>query len=182
MKATEELEHEHRVIERMLAVIELTVSKPGIHPDFFRKVLPFLREFLDKCHHAKEEDVLFPFMKEKKVKDSDSPIERMLVEHQLGRNYVQEIADANAHLAAGDSSVTPNIKNAAKSYIELLRLHIGKEDRVLYPMANRVFSGADNKHLLERFEKIEIERIGEGKHEAFLGLIVDLEKQTGITV
>ena len=54
--------------------------------------------------------------------------------------------------------------------------HIDKEDNVLYPMGDSRFSKETQEALYEGFEKIEIERIGIGKHEEFHGMIDKLSK------
>ena len=64
MLATDDLRAEHEGILRMLAVLEAMAGKLGgpeaPPPAQWEAVLEFLRVFADKCHHGKEEDVLFP--------------------------------------------------------------------------------------------------------------------------
>ena len=60
---------EHRVIERLIRMIagkleELTrTEKPDL--DFINKAVDFLRTYADRCHHGKEEDILFRSLNEK---------------------------------------------------------------------------------------------------------------------
>jgi hemerythrin-like domain-containing protein len=54
--------------------------------------------------------------------------------------------------------------------------HIDKEDHVLYPMGDQRFSKEKDEELYEGFEKIEKERIGAGKHEAFHKLMHNLKE------
>ena len=55
----------------------------------------------------------------------------------------------------------------ARSYARLLRQHIGKEDKILYPMAEQVLTAEDDQHLVQAFEAIEREEMGEGVHERY---------------
>ncbi len=68
----------------------------------------------------------------------------------------------------------------ARGYASLLDQHIFKEDNILYPMGDQVLSEKDNQELLEKFEGIEKNITGEGKHEYYLQVIASLEKKLGI--
>jgi len=58
----------------------------------------------------------------------------------------------------------------------MLRNHIEKEDNILYPMGDRLFSQEDQQSLSEAFEKIEKEEMGEGVHEKYHQLAHELAK------
>jgi hemerythrin-like domain-containing protein len=64
----------------------------------------------------------------------------------------------------------------ARNYTVLLTQHIKKEDNVLFPMGEKVLCKKTQQDLVEGFEKIEVERIGEGMHEEFHKLLHQLEK------
>jgi hemerythrin-like domain-containing protein len=73
-KATEMLSDEHRVIERVLALLQKLTTKPVENSlDSWRKTLDFLSHFVDQCHHFKEEQVLFPAMEERGVSRDGGP-------------------------------------------------------------------------------------------------------------
>jgi hemerythrin-like domain-containing protein len=55
-----------------------------------------------------------------------------------------------------------------------------KEDNVLFPMADRVLSAADQAELEQRFEQIETERMGPATHERYHRLLDDLERELGL--
>jgi hemerythrin-like domain-containing protein len=127
----------------------------------------------DRCHHAKEEDLLFVAMEEAGIPRQGGPIGVMLHEHTLGRGYVQGMADGLAayKMGGGGAQVAGN----ARGYVELLTQHIHKEDHILYPMADRALSAAKQAELAEGFERVERERVGPGKHEAYHALLDRLE-------
>lgn len=62
-KPTEELEHEHRIIQQvgggMAVIIEKLESGSEIDPVVLTDLSEFMQTFGDKCHHGKEEDYLF---------------------------------------------------------------------------------------------------------------------------
>ncbi|MFH2128073.1 MAG: hemerythrin domain-containing protein, partial [Pseudomonadota bacterium] len=57
------LMHEHRLIERMVALIQKQANQlqEGAKPDsrFIDDAVEFFRFYADRCHHGKEEDLLF---------------------------------------------------------------------------------------------------------------------------
>jgi len=54
---------EHRLIEQMIVVIRKEIdrceSEGNINPEFIDAAVDFIRIYADKCHHGKEEDILF---------------------------------------------------------------------------------------------------------------------------
>jgi len=54
---------EHRLIERMIKVMKNEVnviSATGrARPEFIDAAVDFIRTYADRCHHGKEEDILF---------------------------------------------------------------------------------------------------------------------------
>jgi hemerythrin-like domain-containing protein len=186
MFATDELRTEHRAIERMLAILEAAAQRiergEGVRPDLFHQGVDFVRNFADRCHHAKEEENLFPRMEARGVPRDGGPIGVMLFEHEEGRAYIRAIAGAIEAYGRGvdGSGVARTIAKNVHGYVDLLRHHIMKEDNVLFPMADRVLSAADQAELERRFEQIETERIGPDVHERYHRLLDELEEELGL--
>ena len=184
MLATDELKQEHRVIERMLTVIDTAGEKQrmgqALPSDFFPKVVDFVRNFADRCHHGKEEENLFVAMEKHGIPGQDGPIGVMLVEHDRGRAYMREVDRASKLIASGDGSALKIAVQNAVGYSGLLRDHIYKEDNILYHMADQVLTAADQDALLKKFEEVEMERIGPGKHAEYVKLVEDLERELGV--
>ena len=184
MSATDDLRTEHRAIERMLAILEAAAQRLGqgqrVRPDLFRQAVDFVRNFADRCHHAKEEQNLFPRMEARGVPRQGGPLAVMLSEHDEGRAYVGAIAGAIDAYERGDKSATLIIAQNAQGYVDLLRNHIMKEDNVLFPMADRVLNAADQQELEQRFDQIETEVMGPGVHERYHQLLDDLEREMGL--
>jgi hemerythrin-like domain-containing protein len=65
---TDVLKHEHRVIERMLRILNVACEKleksEDVSLEVFKKAIDFICVFADRCHHGKEEETLFPFVEE----------------------------------------------------------------------------------------------------------------------
>ena len=184
MLATENLKDEHRVILRMIKILLVASDKlekgEAVSPDVFNKAVEFVRVFADRCHHGKEEGELFPALERKGILKHRGPIAVMLMEHEQGRLFVKGLSEALVKYENGDMKARDAVIENARGYADLLDQHIYKEDTILYPMGDKVLSEADNCELLEKFEGIEKDIIGEGKHEYYLQMIADLEKTLGI--
>lgn len=175
-KATEMLSDEHRVIERVLDVIEkLTQDSVASSLESWKKVLDFARHFADQCHHLKEERILFPAMEEHGIPNDGGPIGMMLIEHEEGRSYVRSMFAALARVEANDEAAQESLLASARAYIRLLREHIQKEDQVLFRIADDVIPVEEQKQLLRAFEEHEVGEMGTGIHEKYLVIVQALE-------
>ncbi len=139
---TSALVAEHVLIKRMLALIErfAPLTETGEFRDwqFYLDGADFIRQYADRFHHAKEEDILFEALVANGMPRQNSPVAAMLMEHDLGRGYVKTFADAAARAQAGETGLERVIAENALAYAALLRDHIAKEDDILYPLAERV--------------------------------------------
>jgi len=65
------LMEEHRVIERMIKIMGArldALKKDGrVEPLFIDTAVDFIRTYADRCHHGKEEDILFRDLAKKKL-------------------------------------------------------------------------------------------------------------------
>ena len=139
---TRTLVNEHKLILRMLDLLEhnapLTAAGVYTNYQFYLDGVDFIRNYADRFHHAKEEDVLFTALVANGMPQENSPVAAMLVEHDQGRAYVRAMEAAARAALAGDSSRNLEIAENALGYLHLLREHIAKEDNILYPLAERV--------------------------------------------
>lgn len=180
MQATTSLKEEHRAIERMLRIIDriaerLNAGEP-VEGEDLPQIVEFFQVFADRCHHAKEEDLLFVALEKEGIPREHGPIGVMLQEHDLGRQYVRKMWEAAIGYQAHDYSMGPVFAKNARDYAELLRDHIDKEDHVLYPIADARLSPQVDQQLVEGFDQVESERVGEGRHEEFHRLLDRLEQ------
>lgn len=178
MTPTEILKHEHKVILLVLGAAEKAVdaikTTGEVNVSEIEQMLDFFRNFADRCHHAKEENLLFIKMQEKGMPKDSGPIAVMLKEHEFGRNKLRAVAEALPQAGKGDISATAKIMENLSEYTKMLRAHIAKEDNVLYPMGDKIFTEEDQTSLSEAFDKVEKEEMGEGVHEKYHKLAHDL--------
>jgi hemerythrin-like domain-containing protein len=135
-----------------------------------------LQVFADRCHHGKEERLLFLAMEAAGVPKENGPLAVMLSEHGRGRLFIAEMKNLVISYEKGESGALLVFTTPALQYVDLLRSHIWKENNVLFPMAEKAVP-ADRLELIgEQFDRFEKEQIGQGTHEAFHEMINTLSK------
>ena len=183
MTPTQVLKDEHEGILSMLGVFEKilgTMASPASIPaQHLDDILDFFKEFIDTCHHGKEERFLFPALQKAGVSREGGPIGVMLEEHEAGRKYVRQMRDIKKKLSDELPNASDEFAGTARLYIDLLRSHIQKENMVLFQMADKVLSKKEQDQLVEQFDRLEKEEIGEGRHESFHSLIDTLSRTNG---
>lgn len=146
MKSIEYLVKEHEEIINFTDRVEQECLKimndKVINEKFFRACIVFIREFADGVHHKKEEDILFKHMEENLGVAAEKLIRSgMLVEHQLGRSYCLGLEESlDSYISEPNEKDILQIITNAMSYVNLLRMHIEKENGVVYPFAERNLS------------------------------------------
>lgn len=159
MRPTEILSAEHRVIERVLGAIERMAhdafDRGRIDVAAAKSAIAFLREFADARHHGKEEARLFPAMENAGLPPHQGPTAVMRYEHELGRAEVGRMAGAVRDFEEGKGCSADAFAFAARTFADLLREHIAKEDEVLFPMADRMLGAAAQESLLAEFAKLD---------------------------
>jgi len=180
MKATEVLREEHDSIKLMFVILEkfsmMLQSGQGVNAAHLTQILEFMSGFVDKCHHGKEEELLFPVIKSVLTPDEGAdPIGVMLVEHNVSRGYIKDITSAFNNYKAGDRKAITKVITSARSYINLLTQHIDKENNILFPIADKFFTQEKQEELLKAFEKLEAEKIGSGQHEEYCRMLYSLK-------
>ncbi|HOY31228.1 MAG TPA: hemerythrin domain-containing protein [Bacteroidales bacterium] len=178
MKATQQLKNDHESITIMLSVMEQIYEtiKRGESPDCGQldSIIEYIRVFADLCHHGKEEDVLFPALVAHGMSMESGPVAVMLNEHQQGRYFVRLMADALDDYKKGNNHAVSVIGINALNYTILLRSHIEKENNVLFMMADKLLTEKEQEIMAGAFEKIEVERMGQEKHEEYHRLLMSL--------
>jgi hemerythrin-like domain-containing protein len=181
MKPTDTLKAEHRVIEQVLEVTyeaaKQLLAGRDVDPDLFWKAADFFRNYADRLHHGKEEQLLFARLVEKGLTRDGGPIGVMLAEHDAGRAYVRGMAAAAKRLAQGDAVAGREAAKHALAFVELLTAHIHKEDNILFPLADRVLTPGEQAELRRAFDLAETELMDQIQRELYQGLAHELRRE-----
>jgi hemerythrin-like domain-containing protein len=153
--ATKNLEDDHVHILQLIDVMGRVIGseKPDIAN--LESIVDIIRNFADGLHHAKEENQFFPFLSKRGFSLSQGPVAVMLHEHELGRAYVKGMAENISLYKGGNTAALGKIYSNMAGYADLLQNHIGKENNILFRMADRALSEADHEELLKQFEEAE---------------------------
>jgi hemerythrin-like domain-containing protein len=141
--------------------------------DAIEDCVDFIRLFADACHHGQEEDLLFPELEARGMPRHAGPLAVMLREHEIGRSYARAMASSLSGARGGEAEAREVLVNAANGYIQLIRAHIGKEDNVLFKMADQMITGSSCTKLCQDYgvvcggvfegkSKKELEALAEG--------------------
>ncbi|MCQ1537386.1 hemerythrin HHE cation-binding protein [Methanosarcina sp. KYL-1] len=178
MKPTDDLKEEHDAVKLMLRILDGICmdidSGKKVDYGHLENIVEFMKVFVDKCHHTKEEAHLFPAMEKAGISVAVKLIPSLLQEHEEGREHVRKINEAVS--GKMDSEALSTIVRNSRDYTQLLIRHIDKEDRYLFPVADARLKPETQENMLESFELVEAEKIGTGKHEEFHRMLRELEK------
>ena len=169
--ATKNLENDHRYILRLIDVMEKMVLTISTNLKHIELVVGLIRNYADGFHHAKEENLLFPTLVQKGFSNEQGPVAVMLHDHTEGRRFVKGMSDEIENIKNGDASSLTILYEYMQDYIDLLRIHIRKENNVLFPLADKVLSPKEQEELIQSFSAVE----NKGQLERYIREIEGLE-------
>jgi hemerythrin-like domain-containing protein len=182
MKATDMLKAEHKIIERVLAVLNLAsvalAHGKSVSPDILVTITDFMRTYTEGLHFQKEETVLFKALEHYGVSTTDGTAGSILSEHAQSREYLQKIRASVLLWKAGDQAARADVIWAASSYTDLLRAHIAKEHSVLFPLAQQTIPENEHGFVAEAFKQIDRQKTSEDVQQKYLKLIESLEEES----
>jgi len=180
MHPTRCLRDEHQVILRVLNffadALDDATEANRVTRERFGPFVEFFQGFADRCHHCKEEDRLFPTLERCGIPREGGPIGVMLHEHQLAREHVRAIAEHLAAADAGDATAVETVLGHGRDYLDLLRAHISKEDRVLFEMADSMVQGEELRNLDQAYEQARSEGPYCATLSRCMGIVDDLAR------
>jgi hemerythrin-like domain-containing protein len=173
MQARGPLMIEHRLIERMLSVLNNVVktieAENTVDPITIDLAVDFIRVYADRTHHGKEEDILFRDLKTKPLSEEDTRLMNELIEeHVFGRETTQALVEANTRYRDGDPAALAIIAAKLRTLIDFYPKHIAKEDKVFFPAARAYFTDQEDQAMLAEFYAFDRKMIHE-KYETLVG-------------
>lgn len=167
---------EHRLIERMIALMEEELGrlKEGeeLDCDFIDTAVDFTRTYADRCHHGKEEDILFRELAKKPLSGEHSRTMReLLEEHVYGRKTTATLVEAKERHVQGDSQALGSVVSALQDLVEFYPAHIEKEDKRFFVPCMKYFSRQEQDEMLKEFWEFDKRLI----HEKYAAIVGRLE-------
>ena len=172
--STKNLEDDHVYVLKLTEVMVAVTHSENPDTNHISSIIDIIKNFADGLHHAKEENLFFPALALKGFSAQQGPVAVMLHEHVEGRNFVKGITENLELYKKGDKSAKAGMYKNMRGYAELLVNHIGKENNILFRMADKVLSEKEQQELLSGFEKVENDRPSGGKPADFIASIKTL--------
>ncbi len=151
---------EHDVIVEVIGKAKLMRSLIGkdevMYSDNLRQLINFFRNYADKYHHFKEEEILFPEMSKRNELLAEGAIKEMLENHEDFREMIKNIEHSlneNNYTGAQDQ---------LEKYTESLLDHIAVENDEVFQTAESIFTEDELEKIGFRFSDCDRE-LGESQ-------------------
>jgi hemerythrin-like domain-containing protein len=176
MKPIGPMMREHRLIERMLALLNRELgaieTMQEADPVFIETAVDFFRTFADRTHHGKEEEIYFRDLDGKDLAPEHRRImEELVAEHVQARRQVKALVEANERYAAGERECLEDIKRILTTLIDFYPRHIEKEDKHFFFPTQEYFSRAEQDAMLEEFKDFDAMMI----HDKYSSVVERIE-------
>ncbi len=162
---------EHEVICKTESIVEtldqLWEKDAASYIDLVNQLISFFREYADGYHHRKEEDVLFPAIKNHPDFVLGELIDEFEQHHEDFRDYTKEIEEAIA-----EGNFEKSYKEL-RNYLQDLLDHIAAENDELFVLAESLLDEEELETIFFKFKDIDME-LGEGRK-------AELERSIGAT-
>ena len=167
---------EHRLIERMIDVMKEQLvfieKEKKVDPEWIETAVDFIRTYADRCHHGKEEDILFRDLGGKKLAEEHKrTMEELVEEHRWGRKVTARLVEANARYVHGNKEALSPITDCIRSLVEFYPRHIEKEDRHFFIPSMDYFTAHEQDDMFEAFAEFDRKVI----HERYRSVVEEVE-------
>jgi len=167
---------EHRLIERMVGVIEAASQR--IHAgeeadaDLILVIGDFMSVYADKTHHGKEESILFRELAKKTISEEHrAAMRKLIAEHVWARERVTELTAASRLVKGGNPGSVGELVRILVQLAEFYPRHIWKEDRDFFVHVMDYFSDAEKEAILSEFREFDRLMI----HQKYRGVVAACE-------
>ncbi|HUL62687.1 MAG TPA: hemerythrin domain-containing protein [Methanocella sp.] len=169
---------EHRLIERMVRLMREEIDRIGqygrVDPDFVDDAVGFMRTYADRCHHGKEEGVLFRDLALKPLSgEVRTTMDELAQEHAFARKTVLDIEAAKERYIIGEKNAPADLIASLNIITEFYPRHIAREDKHFFVPAMGYFTQEERDAMLKEFEDYDARVV----HETYGAMIKRLEKR-----
>ena len=176
---------EHRLIERMVTLMRRDLERiranilvdpefAFVDPVFIDVAVDFMRTYADRCHHGKEEDILFAELAKKELApDLRKILEELTGEHVLAREYTKELVKAKEDYLREEPEAVNQILFCLDRLTAMYPRHILKEDQHFFISAMPYFTPEEKDAMLARMWEFDRKLI----HEKYEGTVSAIENR-----
>ena len=176
---------EHRIIERMVSLMHRELERiranilvdpefAFVDPVFIDTAVDFMRTYADRCHHGKEEDILFADLATKQLApDLKKIVDELTEEHGLAREYTRELVKAKEGYLREEPGAVSQILFYLDKLTALYPKHIIKEDQHFFISSMSYFTAEEKDAMLARMWEFDRQLI----HEKYEGTVAAIENR-----
>ena len=133
---------EHRRIAAVIGLMHKSLMINRAEDKLASMLTEFFKNYADRIHHGKEEDILFASAAQKDMSEEHKQImEELLQEHKKGRELVKKLIDKDKR------------KDTMKELISLYSKHIIKEDNHFFDPVMQYFNDEEKKEMKKKMEE-----------------------------
>src|SRR3989339_312869 len=178
---------EHRLIERLLTLMarefkrikdntEVDPEFAFVDPVFIDTAVDFIRTYADRCHHGKEEDLLFQALAAKDLAPEHQQImEELIQEHAYAREATAGLVKAKEAYLLEKPGALDDLMEHLRNLVEFYPPHIEKEDKYFFIPCMTYFSDAERADLLAAMYEFDRMLI----HEKYRVVVESMEQRRG---
>ena len=164
---------EHYNIHSVLACLRYLVrqiEEESWKPDFdlLFAIVEYMETFPEVLHHPKEEDYLFAALLRRQPASAPL-VERLCEDHAAGERLLDDLRTA-LEAYRDDAAALGRFRQAAQTYVEAERRHMGVEERELLPLAMAALDDEDWVEIDAAFSRNDDPMFGTARQEAFRAL------------
>jgi len=170
---------EHRLIERTVRLMKEDLHRISetseVDPAFIDVAVDFVKTYADKCHHGKEEDILFRDLANKQLSPEHKKVmSELMEEHIYARKTTRRLAGAKERYEQGDKDAVEEVMACLKELTEFYPAHIEKEDRHFFIPCMEYFSKQEQADMLAEFWEFDRKLV----HERYRLVVEQLEERS----
>jgi hemerythrin-like domain-containing protein len=167
---------EHRLIERAIRIMAAEKGRlesgGDLDPLTVDALVDFIKTYADRCHHGKEEDILFEDLADKPLSaDEKALMDELVEEHKLGRRLTGQLVEAKNAVVAGEKERLADVISIMDQLINFYPQHIEKEDKRFFPDTERHYSGQELEDMIQSFYTFDMRMI----HEKYADVVHSIE-------
>ncbi|MCX5892071.1 MAG: hemerythrin domain-containing protein [Deltaproteobacteria bacterium] len=174
---------EHRLIERLIALMqrELTRMQDNIavdrefafvDPVFIDTAVDFMKTYADRCHHGKEENLLFAELAKKDLTpEHRQTLEELLSDHAWARRTTASLVEAKNDFLLDRDGALDDLLLHLEELVVFYPRHIAKEDQKFFIPCMAYFSEAEQAQLLVQMAEFDQKMI----HEKYRAIVEGIE-------
>jgi len=176
---------EHRLIERLIALMgqELNRIKDNVavdpefafvDPVFIDIAVDFIKTYADRCHHGKEEGILFKSLADKPLSPEHRQImEDLIREHAWARETTAKLLKAKENYLLEKAGALNEVLENLGRLVEFYPGHIEKEDRHFFIPAMAYLTEAEKAEMLRQMADFDQKLI----HEKYRQVVESIEQR-----